>query len=198
MMPSSPFGHPHARSHCYAIWYIRRKAKELVGKYGFRSHDAEDLAQELALHLIKQWPLYDTAKGKVTTFIQNIVDVRVCELLRDQRRRKRDDRHDVPLSLADEAAEHGSLDGVRGQPETSDHDLIDLIADCESVLSRLPSDLKQIAVMLKTMLPSVVAKELHIPEGTLWNRMAELRDHFMAEGYDLGGQPLEPSSEENT
>ncbi len=196
-MPSSPFGHTHARSNCYATWYIRRTAKGLVGKYGFRSGDAEDLAQELALHLIKQWPLYDTAKGKVTTFIQNIVDVRVCELLRDQRRRKRDNRGNVPLSQADGAAEYGSLDGIRGQPETSDHELIDLRADCESILSRLPSDLKQIAVLLKTMLPSAVAKELHIPEGTLWNRMAELRDHFMAEGYDLGDQSHELLTQEN-
>lgn len=179
-MSESPFAIKHNHGTSYATWYARRKAKKLAGKYGF---DGEDLAQEFALHLLRQWPQYDPSKGKPTTFIQNVVDAKVCELIREQIRPKRDYRRQRRLSVVAEAAEHGLLDGVRGQPEVSARELVEMKLDCESVLRELPSELQRTAELLQQMSPAAAARELGITEGALWKRMTRLREHFERAGY---------------
>ena len=179
-MPSSPFGHPHSLSDCYATWYIDKKANELAGRDGFAADEADDIRQELKLHLLRRWARFDATKGKVTTFIQNVVDAKLCDMLRSQQRQQRDYQLTEPLS---EAAEHGQLDGTRGQPDVSDHEQMELRLDCEEVLARLPPDLRRIAELLKEMSLSDAARELGIPKTTLWNRLAALRRHFAAAGY---------------
>jgi len=179
-MSDSPFDIKHRYGTCYATWYARRRAKELTGKYGF---DGEDLAQELALHLLCQWPLYDPSKGKPTTFIQNVVDTKVCELIRDRCHPKRDYRCHRRLSAVGEEAELGLLDGVRGQPEVSDQERAEIRADCETVLNNLTPELRRIAELLKSKCPNEIARELDISEATVRRRVAELREHFVAAGY---------------
>ena len=182
-MPSSPFGHPHAHSDCYATWYIEKKAKELAGKYGFAEDEVEDLQQELSLHLLRQWSQYDPSKSKPTTFIADLIDIRISEMIRDQRAQKRDAQRCVAFSEAGEAAEYGLMDGVRGQPEVSDQEQAELRTDCDTVLSKLSPDLRRTAELLQEMSPAAVARELGISEGTLWKRMARLREHFERAGY---------------
>lgn len=129
----------------------------------------------------------------MTTFIQNVVDAKVCDMLRSQQRQQRDYQLTEPLS---EAAEHGQLEGTRGQPDVSDHDQMELRLDCEEVLDRLPPDLGRIAELLKVMSLSDAARELGIPKTTLWNRLAVLRRHFAAAGYghdDSTEFPIEES-----
>jgi DNA-directed RNA polymerase specialized sigma24 family protein len=179
-MSNSPFDIKHRYGTCYATWYARRKAKKLDGKYGL---DGEDLAQELALHLLCQWPQYDPSKGKPTTFIQNVVDTKVCELIRDRCHPKRDYRCHRRLSTVGEAAEHGLLDGVRGQPEHSDRELVEMKLDCEIVLNGLPKDLQRTAELLQEMSPAAAARELGITEGAVWKRMTRLREYFERAGY---------------
>lgn len=164
----------------YATWYIGTKAEQLAGHYGFAPDEDEDIRQELLLHLIQQWPAFDPAVAKATTFIQNVIDNKVCELIRDQERKKRDYRLDRPLSRA---AEYGKLDGVRGQPEKSDYELFELQEDCEQILTSLPDHLQKIAELLKEMSPTAAARSLGIPESSFWNRLAELRECFVAAGY---------------
>ena len=182
-MSNSPFGIKHKCGDCYATWYAQRKAAELAGKYGFAEDENEDLAQDVALHLLCQWPLYDPSKGKPTTFIQNVIDTKVCELIRDQCDPKRDFRRLRSLSDASDAAKYGLLDGVRGQPEVSDHDLVDLQSDFADITARLPEELRQIAELLKTKCPNAVARELRIPESTVRKRIGQLREHFERAGY---------------
>ncbi len=95
------------------------------------------------------------------------------------------------------AAEFGLLDGVRGQPQISDHELIELREDVQSITSRLPNELKQIAALLREMTPSDAAVEMGMTHGTLWRRMAELRTCFTAECYGHGGDSPETSTKEN-
>lgn len=179
-MSDSPFDIKHRYGTCYATWYSRRKAKELAGKYGF---DGEDLAQEFALHLLCQWPQYDPSKGKPTTFIQNVVDTKVCELIRDQCRQRRDFRREKSLSRAADELDHGKLDGVRGQPDVSEQELAELRSDCGEILERLPTELREIADLLKVNSPEAVARQLGIPRTTLWRRIDDLRTHFERAGY---------------
>ena len=179
-MSDSPFNIKHGYGTCYATWCARRKARELAGKYGF---DGEDLAQEFALHLLCQWPLYDPSKAKPTTFIQNVVDTKVTELIRNRCRQRRDFRREQSLSQAANELDHGKLDGVRGQPEVSDQSLVELRSDCDDIFERLTAELREIAELLKENTPEAVAHQLGIPRTTIWRRMDELREHFERAGY---------------
>ena len=182
-MSDSPFGIKHKGGDCYATWYAQKKAAELAGKYGFAADEDEDLAQDLTLHLLCQWPQYDPSKGKPTTFIQNVIDTKVCQLIRDQCDPKRDFRRLRSLSDGDEAAEYGLFDGVRGQPELSDQDSFELQSDFADITARLPEELRQIADLLKTKCPHAVAQEFGIPESTVRKRIGELREYFEQAGY---------------
>ena len=182
-MSDTPFGIKHKCSDCYTTWYIQKKAAELAGKYGFAPDEDEDLAQELILHLLTKWSKYDPAKGKPTTFIQNVIDTKVCELIREQSDPKRDFRRICSISDVRDAAEYGLLDGVRGQPEMSDQELVDLQIDIAEITARFPQELKQIAELLKTKCPNAIAQELGIPESTVRNRIEQIREHFERAGY---------------
>ncbi|MGL4464601.1 MAG: sigma factor [Planctomycetia bacterium] len=162
---------------------MARKANELAGKYGFAADETDDIRQELSLHLLRHWASYDETKGKVTTFIQNAVDGKVCVMIRDQRRAKRDSRRERSLSQVEDAIEFGKLDGVRGQPEISDLSLVELRSDCDDIVGNLPPQLREIADLLKLNSPAEVARQLDIPKTTFWRRMTELRKHFVAAGF---------------
>lgn len=191
-MSDSPFGHAHQRSNCYATWYIGHKAKSLAGKYGFDDDASEDITQELLLHLIKIWRQYDRSLSQPITFIHEVVDRKIGELIRLQKRMKRDYRLEIPLT---EQAENGLLDGVRGQPAVSEHELIEIRKDCETILATLPEDLLEIAELLKELSPSEIARRLKISTSQVSRRMTKLRQHFVAEGY--GSDFQETSVQEN-
>ena len=104
-------------------------------------------------------------------------------------------RLEIPLT---EEAENGLLDGVRGQPAVSEHELIDIRTDCVTILATLPEDLLEIAELLKELSPSDIARRLNISKSQVSRRMAKLRQHFAAEGYGHGGDSHETSTQENT
>lgn len=179
-MSDSPFGHKSRRGDCYATWYTAKKASDLAGNCGFREDEADDLAQELRLHLLRNWSAFDSGKSRATTFIYRIVNVRAKELIRERRSPKRDYRVERPLSAA---SEYGRLDGVRGRPGRSDQERIDLQADCVTVLASLPGELCRVAELLREMTPTAAARALGVPESTMRCRLSELREHFIAAGY---------------
>ncbi|RLS54300.1 MAG: sigma-70 family RNA polymerase sigma factor [Planctomycetota bacterium] len=193
-MSNSPFGHEHKHSNCFAKWYIGRKAKSLAGKYGFDDDASEVIFQDLILHLIKIWPQYDPGLSQPITFIHEVVDRKIRELIRLQKRMKRDYRLEVPLT---EEAEDGLLDGVRGQPDVSDHELIEFREDCATILATLPEDLLEIAELLKELSPSDIARRLKISKSQVSRRMTKLRQHFVAEGYGDGSDSEETTDQEN-
>lgn len=179
-MPLSPFGHPHARTKCYATWFIRLQAWKLAGKYGFAIHEGEDIRQELTLHLLRHWASYDEAKGKVTTFIAAVINAKVRDMLRTQRAQLREEPLD---DFLEEELDEGILDGIRGQPDVSDFDRIDLRLDFEAVLARMPPDLRRISELLQEMSITDAAKTLGVPRTTLRDQLPAIREHFAAAGY---------------
>ncbi len=178
----------------YASWFIMVLKRFAIRRYRFPPDEADDMGREIVLHLMEKWPQFDEETAKATTFIQNIVRARFRQIVRTRFAPKRDIRREAQMSYA---AEFGLLDGVRGQPHISDHELIELREDVQSITSRLPDELKQIAALLQEMTPSEAAIEMGMTHGTFWSRMAELRQHFAAEGYGPGGDSPETSDQEN-
>ena len=68
----------------YARSVIRKKARQLIGKYGFTHDDREDLEQEMILDLLVRLPKFDPEKACLNTFVARIVDRKVSTMIRRQ------------------------------------------------------------------------------------------------------------------
>ncbi|HOM71132.1 MAG TPA: sigma factor [Armatimonadota bacterium] len=73
----------------YARKTIKLKVRPLIGILGFREIDRDDLEQELAVHLIRRLPDYDSRKGTIKTFITMVVDSKIKTIIRLRKLRDR-------------------------------------------------------------------------------------------------------------
>lgn len=115
---------------------IRRKAKRLVGHYGYRSSDVQDIEQDLAMHVFQQTCRHHPERGSRYGFVVTVVKNKLLNLIQLKRAMKRNNACEV---RAEEVGEAGQLD-ERGSPEQ-----IDIQIDVRDLLQRMPEDLQQIA-----------------------------------------------------
>ena len=78
----------------YAAQLIRRKAKQLVGRYGFKPCDQEDIEQDLSLDLWCRLERFDPNKGALEPFIDHVVKRKIASLIEYRRAAKRDYRRE--------------------------------------------------------------------------------------------------------
>jgi DNA-directed RNA polymerase specialized sigma24 family protein len=117
----------------YARQLIGHKVRRLVGRYGFTRTDADDLAQELALHAHVAAPNYDPARGASTTFFDRALTRKVASLVAAATAQKRDRRRERPLVAAEQEP----------PPYTQQ---LDLKLDVRDTVSQLPHELQDLAI----------------------------------------------------
>ncbi len=116
----------HELTHGFAARLIRLKAGKLVGHFGFRSTDMDDIEQHLKLRLLQRRQRFDSTHTPWRAFVRTVVRQGVKALIRHRQTQKRlmllslpsvnkadlteDQRRDQkrklllpPLSLSDEA-----------------------------------------------------------------------------------------------
>jgi len=177
-----------------ASYIIRRKARELIGKYGFTRSDRDDLEQELVLELLIRLPKYDPTRSKRNTFIKRIVNNKIATIIETKRAGKRDYRR-CRLSLNDDVngddgepiERYATIDqdeyllriGKRGRPVSEQSELK---IDIEGFIASLPPGLRDLCDLLKLDNVSVVARLLKIPRFTIYDRITHLRKRFESQG----------------
>jgi DNA-directed RNA polymerase specialized sigma24 family protein len=112
---------------------IRRKVAVMLGWVGFKKLDADDIAQDLAIAVIKQLPKYDPSRARLITFISNVVRVEALASIRRQRAAKRNHGRS-PLSLdAPRPSGSGTLNRAQttGQAQARRHRKIAARSDTE-------------------------------------------------------------------
>jgi RNA polymerase sigma-70 factor, ECF subfamily len=144
--------------------FIRRKASQLIRQNRLANCDQDDLEQDLTLELLKRLPAFDPSKGKREPFVYVLLKNAAADL---QRR----------LMCARKCKQLGEQ-AIDDPAER----LAELARDVESVLARLPDDLKAIAELLKNRSVSDAARELGIPRTTLNDRVRALRERFEKAG----------------
>ena len=173
---------------------IRRKARQLVGRAGFRPGDREDIEQELALRLWQGLRNFNPEAGSPGAFAATVLSRAAHSLLRRRNCRKRGKGH-VHLSLATEYEDsEGNVTGDQADLVLSSADrphevAFDLAHDVDVVLSQLPSHLRQLAEDLKHESVSQIARRAGVSRSTIYTRIAELRSAFLAAEHRKSSPP---------
>jgi len=180
----------------YAVKIITYRAKTLIGKAGYKPKDLEDIEQDLMLDLIERLDKYDSAKAKLSTFIDRIVDHKIANLLEERRAAKRDlsktfTTLDTPFEGSD--GQNTTLLDITGTDEylermgyqdKSSLVNLDTEIDLDLILKKLPSDDLRILSLLAGRTLVDVAKELGMPRTTLIYKIQKIRKALCELGLD--------------
>ena len=80
-------------------WLIRQKSAQLIGQYGFTVSDAEDIEQELTVHLWLRLASYDPKRGAKSTFVESVLKNKIRSIISGDRQSGRYDYRMVAGSL---------------------------------------------------------------------------------------------------
>lgn len=187
----------HELTKGFAARFVRRKAKQLIGKAGFTPSDRPELEQELKLGLIRALTRFDPAKRHWNVFVTTVIERRIASILESRRAKKSEFGQNI-TSLStpvpgddDQWTELGRLipqdqkEGVTGRVTSSFEDQVDLALDVQTVIYRLPDDLRDLCVRLMSASVSQVARDLRVPQSTLNDKVRRLRDAFETAGVSV-------------
>lgn len=180
----------------YAVKLIGHKASQLVGKYGFTKTDREDLEQEIALALLLALPKYDSERGQRSTFISRVVDHSISDMIEARKAAKRDYR--LCTSSLDDRLVKDENDATElidtvdqddylirtGSQSRSAAELQDLRLDVERLINKLPDDLRELCLQLKSANVSQVSSDTGTSRSTIYRKLKILR--VIAEAFGLG------------
>ena len=179
----------------YAQDLVHHKARQLIGKAGYKAADLDDIKQDLLVDLLERLPKFDPAKASYNTFVAHVVDKKICNLLRDRKAHARDHRREE-FSLNDEIRDDNvqqrsaMIDcdmgnrrmGIAARP---DEERTQLQMDIHAVLEKLPEELRQAAQLLQNHNVAEVARILKVPRRTFRDKyLAKLQKAFAAHGME--------------
>lgn len=76
-------------AHPFTTTFIQIKARQLARRSDFSRSDADDLQQDMLLHLLEVADQYDSARGNVEAFVTHVIKTWIMQLLRDKKAEKR-------------------------------------------------------------------------------------------------------------
>jgi RNA polymerase sigma factor (sigma-70 family) len=174
--------------------FVRKKARQLAGKFGFKRHDRDEIAQQLYLKLVKHLDAADPDDPKWKAFVAITVYRCIANLIRDNKAEKRDYRRacsihvvigadgDGPVELADTISEH-EIPAHRARAKRSERDLADLQIDMAACIADLPDENhREFCERLKHDSISQIARDTGIPRTTLSAWLVRLRRRFEEHG----------------
>lgn len=182
----------------YALELVGFKSRQLVGRAGYTRSDLEDIRQDLILDLLERLPKFDPAKASLNTFVDRVVERKICNLLRyrssqcrDYRREgcSLDDRVQVAPGVSLPRSSAISQDDVElafGRHREPAHLRQQRHLDVQMALVDLPAPLRHIAELLGQFGVSGAARRLGVPRTTFRDKhLAQLREAFVAKGMDV-------------
>lgn len=152
---------------------IQRKVRRLVGHYGFRKSDVDDLAQDLAMHVVQQSHCYRPELGKREAFIETVTKNKILHLIESRTASKRDNRRDLPIETVGEFC---LLDCHASQER------IDLQIDVRNAIARMPDDLRQFASLRQQYGEREIEKILGLTRGQVRTRVQRLERFLLEAG----------------
>ena len=174
----------HELTEGFAARFIRYKVARLVDRTTIRSSDADDMEQELKLHLVRRFSQFDPALSRWNSFVVTVVERYILTFL-VMRRRRRNLRFAPLEEFVDADSEPSDVDrtvAIGKRHSTSNaHDprrQLDLALDVRHVLSCLPERTRRLCERLMIDSLAEVARQLQMPRTTLHGHILLLRNGF--------------------
>lgn len=156
----------------YAADLIKHKTRRLIGHRGINRDDAEEIAQDVAAHLIERMPQFDPSRATVNTFIDRVVKNKLLNVIEARGAQKREgQRRNRPL---DDVSPEALLEYGR---TTAD---VDLALDVRDLLKGMPPELRVFADRLMLETPVEAARTLGLTRAQMRSRMEAVRAHMEA------------------
>jgi len=156
---------------------IKYKVRTIIGRYGYREADAEDLEQRLAIQAWKAMHQHDPKKAKRSTFLKTVLENEAANIIAHDTAEKRDRRRERPL----EAAGEGPV--FEGTAEQSN---VDRQRDIAAMIARLPEDLRTTAKLLMVMSPAEAARQTGMTRGKVRQQATQIARYFREFGWESG------------
>lgn len=153
---------------------IRHKVNRLIGRYGYRENDRDDLSQELAIHALVAGTRFDPSRATAGTFYESVLSKKSVCLIRERTAQKRGwDR-----------IEHGDPDiavaQVSSRLRIGSHPLQ---VEIREVLHRLPADLQTLADLLVEQNLAQAGKTLGLTRQQARTRRDVIAEYFRGAGF---------------
>lgn len=178
----------------YVANLIRRKARQLVGHYGFRTTDREDIEEDLTVDLLRRMPNYDASRSGFRTFATRVVEHAVARMAEYRTAAVRDCRLEVrslqetiaagdgeQLPVEDLPHEDASL-VQRGHGSGSSPEEQDLRIDLDRALGRLTMEQRELCLQLMTSTISEIASAKGMSRARLYEIRREIQAVFEQAG----------------
>lgn len=169
----------------YAFKRIRFRADRLTEAFRLTPEDTEDLAQDMALELVKASSRFDPTRSRRHTFVTRTLNrfYKYTARQLESRARSRENcakprpvaRHRAPV-LNDP-----------GKGELSQKGRVDLSLDLTQVIDRLPARQREICLLLANHTPSEIANQLGMHRATVHREIAQMRSALVAAGFTRHG-----------
>ncbi len=173
--------------------FVRKSARELAGRFGFKKQDRDEIEQRLYLKLARELHRADPQDRKWKAFVAITVRRHIVSMIRDNEAAKRDHRRacslhvtvgtpDGPMELAYTIGEH-EIPSRRGCVKRSPQELTELTLDVTECLSEVTDDRqREFYERLKRDSIAQIARDMGIPRTTLNAWLAKLRRRFEERG----------------
>jgi RNA polymerase sigma-70 factor (ECF subfamily) len=173
----------------YAQSLIKYKARQLSRKPEFRPSEADDLAQDLLVHLLTQAHQFDPERASPNTFTGVVVEKAAAMLVRARRRKKRGGgiqpvSLEAPVGAGDEttlAEQLSPLDLARRLGLFPDESIPR--DEINSIIAGLPPDLQAVCCELQAGNISSAARSLGKSRRQVRNAIDRIRRSFEAQGF---------------
>jgi len=167
----------------YAEVTIHHKVDALIGRYGYREQDREDLEQDLRLWVLGRLDGFTPIKVQRTTFISRVIDQRLADLIRAKRRVCRDARRESCVR-DDEDNPTNDLDCLPGHAVVPSA-ILDLRIDLSANLDGLTERQQSICALLTCHTKEAVKQLLQMPRRAFDTDLRDIRDAFGRAGLDI-------------
>jgi RNA polymerase sigma-70 factor (ECF subfamily) len=177
----------------FTLAYVRKRARQLVGKHGFRESDRDEIEQVILVKLAKRLHKADPDNPKWKAYLATTVSHGIASMIRDKQAEKRDHRRscsihtvigndeDGPVELSDTIGPR-EANARLGIAPRSDAALAELGMDVADVMTQLPDDLRELCARLQHSSVSQIARDMGVPRTTVSTAVARLRAYFEEAG----------------
>ena len=162
--------------------FIRFKARQLAGKYGFCRDEGEDIAQTLVLLVLERAARFDRRRSNSRTFSAVVVNSGIASIVKSHKARRRDYRPCQPLDWSPDSSGHFPV------PRHFDAAIAEcaLRTDVARVLSQLDAADRRVAFALMAYSPMEASRVLGLARSTVYLHIGRLRRRFIAAGMIPG------------